>query len=357
MKLETRINVLKSLGIRLQQVSQEVNPDAGELTGEWSSFLAAVRSANPWFTRAAVHLSLKAWAEALTGAEIDRWASAYQLPAAPESPKKIGVINAGNIPFVGLHDLLAVYLSGHQYFGKNASDDPLLLPWIAGLMKEADPATSEVIAFADELTGMDAVIATGSDNSARYFEYYFGKQPHIIRKNRNGVAVLTGNETSSELNALGSDIFSYFGMGCRNVAKLYVPADYDFTRFFESMFVFQDAMGHHKYMNNFEYHQAVYLLKQLPFLQNNFMILIEDERIASPLAVVHYQRYADSSALVNSLKADAEKLPCVVTGSEAAELPGLRESGLPLVTFGQTQFPSLTDYADGVDTVRFLTGL
>ncbi|MFM2207772.1 MAG: hypothetical protein RL213_1747 [Bacteroidota bacterium] len=357
MDLKARKDLLKELGIRLEQVSREIAPEIPEISSEWSALLSAVQSKNPWFTRASVHRALCSWSAALAEPEIERWVSSCPIKDVPERILNVGVINAGNIPFVGLHDLLTVFMSGHRYVGKNASDDPFLLPWIVQIMKSVSASVEQSVGFADKIIGMDAVIATGSDNSARYFEYYFGKQPHVIRRNRNGVAVLSGKETEAELKALGRDIFDYYGLGCRNVSKLYVPEGYDFSRLFESLYDYHEVMSHHKYMNNFDYHQAVYLLKRLPFLQNNFLILIEDERIPSPLAVVHYEKYKDISAAADKLESLKESLQCVVAGEETIASGGFGRKGLPLVGFGRTQFPSLTDYADGVDTLRFLSGL
>lgn len=357
MELKKRIAVLKSLGIKLEEISRQIDPQNVDLSPDLTAWLGVVQTRNPWFTRASIHLALTAWSEALRSEEVDRWLNGYGIDEVNMHPKLIGVINAGNIPFVGLHDLLCVFLSGHRYTGKNASDDPYLLPWVVELMTSIEPQVAASVTFTDKLKETDAVIATGSDNSARYFEYYFGKKPHIIRKNRNSIAVLTGEETGLELQALGADIFRYFGLGCRNVSKLLVPRGYDFTAFFEAVYPWHEVMGHHKYMNNFDYHHAVFLLKQLPFLQNNFLMIREDERIASPLAVLHYEYYDDAESLPALLAAQSESIQCVATGSHGFAIKGMKESGVPLVALGETQFPSLKDYADGVDTVKFLIGL
>lgn len=357
--LNARISLLIRLGERLNHFHRLLETSEDEESMLFNALLASVGTKNPWFTRQSVGMALKAWADALDATSVQEWAGRYPaLKDAPVAPRVVGVINAGNIPFVGLHDLLSVLLSGHIYKGKNASDDPYLLPWIADELKRMEPAIQDRISFVDKLSDIEAVIATGSNNSARYFEYYFGKYPNIIRKNRNAIAVLDGNETAEDLNLLGRDIFSYFGLGCRNVAKLYVPRNYTFDRFFEAVFSYADVMQHNKYMNNFEYHQAVFLLKQIPFLQNNFLILKEDEAISSPLAVLHYERYDDSTALSKKLVLAQENLQCIVTGVEKMkELrmnPGIKTG---LVPFGKAQSPELWDYADAVDTIQFLTGL
>ena len=249
-------------------------------------------------------------------------------------------MNAGNIPFVGFHDFLCMLISGNNYIGKNASDDTLLLPWIAEELIKIEPKFKERISFVEKLKDMDAVIATGSNNTARYFEYYFSKYPHIIRKNRNAVAVLTGDEPKEELNLLGEDIFRYFGLGCRNVSKLYVPRGYNFNGFFEAMFSYSQVMQHNKYMNNYDYNRAVFLMRQIPFLENNFLIIREDASIPSPISVVHYEFYDEAEKLKENLAEHKEQIQCIV--------------GRDYIPFGQGQSPALWDYADGVDTMAFL---
>lgn len=352
MELSQRVELLKSLGYRLKQLSERIvqagmgnDPDLG-------LWIDQVKAKNPWFTVSSMSGALSVWSKALAPEAVERWINTYPALNGQRNSRTIGVINAGNIPFVGLHDLLCVFLSGHRYQGKNATEDPFLLPFIVREMAAINPAVMEVIQFADKLSGMEAVIATGSNNSARYFESYFGKYPHIIRKNRNAVALLTGFESSEELTELGKDIFIYYGMGCRNVSKLYVPDDYDFTLFFESIYGYNEVMNHHKYMNNFDYHHAVYLLKQIPFLQNNFLILKEDEMIASPLAVVHYERYTRWEELLQRISTKEEEIQCVAVSPNTHLAANSFKS--PVVAFGETQSPSLSDYADGVDTMSFL---
>ena len=304
---------------------------------------------NNWFTKENIDLAMRAWSKELTDANLSNWLKEYDLDYIPE--KKVGVINAGNIPLVGFHDLLSVLISGHSYFGKNSSDDTLLLPYISSLLIELEPGFKSRVHFVDRLTEFDAVIATGSNNSARYFESYFGKVPHIIRKNRNGAGVLTGNESKEDLEKLGLDIFQYFGLGCRNVSKIYFPHDYNFYTFFEAMFSFNEVMQHSKYMNNFDYNNAMLLMKLVPFLQNGFLIIHEDERIPSPIAVVHYEKYKDKNELENKLDAAEGQVQCVITNEKLNFKSALKNR---LVGFGEGQSPALNDYADGVDTVEFL---
>jgi hypothetical protein len=345
LRLKERIHAVKRLSEiisgKLAKYENDLKP----------AFVQACRL-NPWFTEQFVKEALQQWAVALE--HVETWLKPYG-ELNPSRPFTVGVINAGNIPFVGMHDLLSVLVSGHNYQGKNATGDNILLPLIAQLLIDAEPAFGERISFTDRLSGIDAVIATGSNNSARYFEYYFGKYPNIIRKNRNGVAILTGNETTEELENLGKDIFMYFGLGCRNVSKLYVPKGYDFTKFFEAIYPFNFVAESNKYINNFEYNNSVLLLKRIPFLQNGFLIVMEDKRIASPISIIHYEHYESVPELVKQLAGEKESLQCIATGSSIYE--NSHELKNITVGFGETQNPQLWDYADGVDTIRFLSGL
>ena len=355
MNLAERAGALEILGKLLKSLELKLDPGNTDRDAALDQLMTGIRLKNPWFQLSAIHRSVSAWALALEPAKIKDWTVAYPGLTLAKKVFKVGVVNAGNIPLVGLHDLLAVFLSGNNYIGKNSSDDPFLLPWLIDLWSASVPEVSQHIKFADKLTDIDAVIATGSNNTARYFDYYFSKYPNVIRKNRNAVALLNGDETYEQLKSLGKDIFTYYGMGCRNVAKLYIPADYDLKYFFEAMYDFNYVMEHHKYMNNFDYHHAILLMKGIPFLQNNFLIVKEDEAIASPLAVVYYERYGSKEEVLFKLQARQEELQCVVTG--ASMIGHLTEKGLRPVEFGQSQFPSLLDYADGVDTMSFLIGL
>jgi len=347
-------NASKQLGLKLKAKVDEYNAAPAAFTDLKEVMIRAFQS-NGWFTEKNIITSLTQWANALQEKNVDQWLSTYNLNQPLSAPKRVGVINAGNIPFVGLHDLLSVLNSGHIYFGKNASDDKYLLPWIASLLIEIEPTLKSRINFIEKLNEIDAVIATGSDNSSRYFDYYFGKYPHIIRKNRNGVAILTGKETTEQLSNLGKDIFQYFGLGCRNVSKLYVPKDYNFNLFFESIYNENELMNHTKYMNNFDYNNSVLLLKLVPFLQNGFLIIREEEVIPSPISIVHYEFYDDINSLQHKLIQRKEQLQCIVADEKLISFSD--ELKNIVVDFGQTQSPSLWDYADGVDTMSFLSGL
>ena len=308
---------------------------------EFEEVLLKARQKNPWFTRENVVHSFTTWVDALKRNNVDRWIQPYMGKRTKTSkPKTIGVINAGNIPLAGFHDLLCVIMSGHSYLGKNATDDPYLLPYLAEKLIEIDPRLKAKISFTDRLAGFDAVIATGSNNSARYFDYYFGKYPHVIRMNRNGVAVLTGDEDDKDLKNLGNDIFQYFGLGCRNVSKIFLPRNYEIKNFFEGIESHAEVAHHHKYMNNYEYNNAIFLLKRIDFLTNGFLILKEDQAIGSPIAVLYYEYYDSPKSLEDKLSLEKENIQCVI--------------GKNFTPFGNAQCPLLWDYSDGVDTMDFL---
>ena len=322
----------------------------GELlskTEQFNDIFDKAEQQNSWFTRANVIFAFKSWSEALSKNNVQQWLSQYQLPQTT-SPKKILIIMAGNLPLVGFHDLLCVLVAGHKAIVKLSSDDGVLLPYLIKQMKAFAPEWAEAVAFTDDkVTEYDAVIATGSDNTARYFEYYFGKKPHIIRKNRHSVAVLTGEETPEELQDLGKDIFLYYGLGCRSVSKLFVPQGYDFDLLFQAIYPYKDIIEEQKYANNYDYNKAVYLMSLFQLLENGFLLLKEDEHYGSPIATLFYEYYTDVDSLKEKLTTDAEKIQCVVAHNFTTEE----------VDFGETQIPQLWDYADGVDTLNFLLKL
>lgn len=358
MNLEQRINAFSTLGDHMNGLLEDLESTVKQSNTDCSEWIRAMDSAllqNPWFIRENILYALKQWAGLLNNHTLNSWIRQYGLEHTDSQHRStVGVVNAGNIPLVGFHDFLSVLICGHNYLGKNASDDSVLLPYIASVLQKIAPEFSSRISFSNKLSGFDAVIATGSNNTSRYFEYYFAKVPHIIRKNRNAVSILNGNETPNQLHQLGDDIFRYFGMGCRNVSKMYVPQGYNFDPFFESILTFQEVMNHNKYMNNFEYNNTVYLLKTIPFLQNGFLIIKEDVSVPSPIAVVHYEYYTDQKSLLQRLAIDREKIQCIVAARENELMQS--NLGVLQVDFGKTQQPSLVDYADGIDTIRFLTG-
>ncbi len=349
MDLKQRITAFANLGQFLNDFLSKTEKSKLDLSNyellidEFEAVLVAAERGNSWFTPENLKRSIESWANALQTENLESWLQPYSIYTT--QPKTVAVIMAGNLPLVGFHDFASVLLSGHHILAKLSSDDKLLLPFLAKVLIELEPQFSNAINFTDKkLTNYDAVIATGSNNTARYFEYYFKNKPHIIRKNRNAVAVLTGNETHEELVALGSDIFSFFGMGCRSVSKLFVPKNYKFDNFFKAMFEHKDVIHHHKYANNYDYNKAVYLMSLFPILDNEFMVLKEDDNFSSPISVVFYEFYNSKEELNKMFETRSEEIQCVVaSGFDSDE-----------IAFGQAQKPKLQDYADGVDTVAFL---
>jgi hypothetical protein len=303
------------------------------------------QSHNGWYTPEQVYFSIQSWANALTDENLTAWLSRYEL--TEKTPKTVALILAGNIPLVGFHDFLSVIVTGNKALVKLSSNDQHLLPFLAKYLIAVAPGLDSFITFTEgKLEHFDAVIATGSNNTSRYFEYYFKDKPGIIRKNRNSAAVLTGDETKEQLVALGEDIFRYFGLGCRNVSKLFVPKGYDFKDFFEAMYAYQDVIHYEKYANNYDYNKAVFLMSRFNLLDNGFMTIKEDSGYASPISSVFYEFYDSIDDVKTRLKADENQLQCIVSDKIDNAVP-----------FGKTQTPELWDYADNVDTIQFLQSL
>jgi len=302
---------------------------------------------NNWFTKKNVLFSLNNWAALLSEEQLNKWLSNYMIPKK-STYKTIALIMAGNIPLVGFHDFLVTIITGNKALVKLSSNDVVLLPLIAAKLAEVEPLLKDSFQFIDgKLEGFDAVIATGSDNTSRYFEYYFGKKPNVIRKNRNSVAVLTGNETTKQLSALGEDVFRYYGLGCRSVSKVFVPKGYKFDDFFTAIYDRSPIINQFKYANNYDYNKAVYLMSEFKLLDNGFLILKEDKSYSSPIASLFYECYDSLEELHKILDTDKEKLQCIVGNGIVSNE----------IAFGETQNPSLADYADGVDTIDFLLTL
>ncbi|AOW09750.1 acyl-CoA reductase [Flavobacterium gilvum] len=302
------------------------------------------QSHNGWYTPDQVFFSIQSWAEALTEENLDKWLSGYDLSKV--APKKVALILAGNIPLVGFHDFLSVLITGHDVLVKTSSNDQHLLPFLVNYLIAIESGFKNKITFVEgKMEGFDAVIATGSNNTARYFEYYFKEKPSIIRKNRNSVAVLNGNETKEELVALGEDIFRYFGLGCRNVSKLFVPKGYSFDSFFEAVFEYQDVIHYEKYANNYDYNKAVFLMSNFKLLDNGFLTIKEDSSYGSPISSVFYEYYDDLGTLESKLESENDQIQCLVSNNLVKNSIG----------FGTTQKPNLWDYADNVDTISFLS--
>ena len=293
---------------------------------------------NGWFSKENVLQSLLSLGNQLTENNLNNWLKDYTYST---SPKRIGIIMAGNIPLVGFHDFLCVLLSGNSVVAKLSSDDNTLLPALAEQLIQYTPSLKERINFSfGKLGEIEAIIATGSNNSTKYFEQYFGHYPHLFRKNRTSIAILTGEETKEELTALGKDIFSYFGLGCRNVSHLLIPKDFNLNRFFEAIVDYHPIVNHHKYANNYDYNKAVYLMNLMELLDNNFVLLRESEELFSPLSMVHYQRYETKNEIESYLKLHSDNLQAIV--------------GHNYIPFGEAQAPKLNDYADGIDVMLWL---
>lgn len=334
---------LKSLGGSPDWPGFESGLTADEFQ-EFQELIAQVKVFNAWFTPEYVRQALSAIGSSLNQSDMDKWLEGYDIASARSAEKKVLIMMAGNIPLVGFHDLLCVLMAGHRAIVKLSSDDRHLLPQTIKLLSKFAPELSKNITLVEgRVTDIDAVIATGSNNSSRYFEHYFGKYPHIIRKNRNSVAILSGAESRADFLALGHDLFDYFGLGCRNISKVYVPKGYNFSSFFEAIIDYSDIVNHHKYANNYDYNKAVWLLNSEQLLDNGFLLLKKEESLLSATGSLHYEEYESLEALENHLTEQASNIQCIV--------------GQHYLPFGASQTPKLWDYADGVDTMTFLIGL
>ncbi len=349
MDLQQRINAFVKLGEFIGQFSTDgfqnnENVSANNLFFEgFKHQIKLAHEHNGWFTKENISFSLMGWSKSLNNHSIEQWLTPYKFENV--IPKKVAIIMAGNIPLVGFHDFISVLISGHSVIVKQSSNDKHLLPYLAKYLEYIEPDFKGTITFTEEkLTNFDAVIATGSDNTSRYFEHYFRGKPSIIRKNRNSVAILTGKETDEELTALSEDIFRYYGLGCRNVSKLFVPKDYDFDAFFKGLYEWHPIINQNKYANNYDYNKAVYLMSEFDLLENGFLMIKEDVSYGSPIATLFYEYYNDLEALKKHVKENSQNIQCVVS-------KGIIEDS---VAFGQTQKPNLWDYADNVDTIAFL---
>ncbi len=339
MPLQQRINAFTTLGTQLGSLISEKSED-------YHTLIRQANAHNGWFTEENIVFALESWSTALTKENLKKWTSNYTFKE--ETPKTIAIVMAGNIPLVGFHDFLSVLISGNHVQAKMSSSDSILLTFVTKLLTEIEPKFKQAITFTKEkLEKFDAVIATGSNNTAKYFDHYFNKYPNIIRKNRNSVAVITGNETKEQMEALADDIFRYFGLGCRNVSKIYLPEEYDLDHFFNAMFSWKEVINNHKYMNNYDYNKAVYLMSNVKLLDNEFMLLKEDEGFSSPISVVMHERYKTLDEVKTKLSNQAEHIQAIVADC------GIDNE----VPFGVAQTPALWDYADGVDTLAFINEL
>jgi hypothetical protein len=351
LQIEIKNNFVE-LGKFLSQFSLENNQQNEQVKyndlffNSFVDLIALSQSHNNWFTPENVHFSISSWSDALTENNLNQWLSAYNF--IEKEPKNVGLILAGNIPLVGFHDFLSVLISGNNVLVKTSSKDDYLIKFLAKYLIALDNRFNEKITFVeDKLENFDAVIATGSNNTARYFEYYFKNKPSIIRKSRNSVAVLTGNETPEEMTLLSEDVFRYFGLGCRNVSKIFVPKNYNFDAFFNGMYAQKDVIYYEKYANNYDYNKAVFLMSNFQLLDNEFLTLKEDGSYASPISSVFYEYYEDLATVKAQLQENTDKIQCIVSNH-------LIENS---IAFGQTQQPQLWDYADNVDTLHFLSNI
>ena len=349
MHLNQRIEAFTKLGTLLYQYvnlkNSNVNIEDDRLHYLHEQVLLANRN-NSWFTIDNILFALQGWSEQLSSEHLKRWLADYEMKS--NCDKTVAIIMAGNIPLVGFHDFLSVLVCGHKVLVKLSSNDDVLIKAMAKILIDLEPEFKSYISFTDQkLTDFDAVIATGSNNTARYFEYYFGKHPNIIRKNRNSIAILTGNESEEELSELSDDIMRYYGLGCRNVSKLYVPVNYNFDAFFNALYKWKDIIYENRYANNYDYNKAVYLMSEYDLLENGFVILKEDKNFASPISVIFYEFYENLVDLQSQLDSEKDNLQCIVS-------KGIFDDE---VAFGQTQKPQLWDYADNVDTVEFLLSI
>lgn len=351
MELQKRIEAFAALGDFLRQFSTKgisMNEKVPYNQDFFNRFMMEIENAqqyNGWFTKENILFSFEQWALNLNKQTLDNWVKPY--PFQKPAEKTIAIITAGNIPLVGFHDFLSVLITGHKVLVRQSSSEKSFLPLISDYLIALNPEFKERISFTeDKVSGFDAVIATGSNNTARYFEYYFEKYPHIIRKNRNSVAVLRGDETKEELFLLGQDIFQYFGLGCRSVSKLLVPSGYDFNPFFEAILPYHNLMELKKYENNYTYNKAVYLMSEFKLLENGFLMLMEDPSYSSPIASLFYEYYDKEETLEIRLSQDAGQIQCVIGKGKEIYVP-----------FGGSQCPKLDDYADGIDTLSFISSL
>lgn len=339
MNHQQRYEAFVRLGTVLSKVAE--NPSESS----WAAAFRQAEAKNGWFTQENISIALRGIVHMLQPEKLEKWLSEYEIPANVE--KKVGLIMAGNIPLVGFHDLLCVLMSGNSAVVKMSSQDEVLPKKLFETIQEIAPELAARIELVDgKLEGFTHVIATGSDNSARYFEYYFGKYPNIIRKNRHSIAIINGDETDDELRALGKDIFRYFGLGCRNVSKVYLSDKIEPKRLLDALEDWKPIGHHNKYFNNYEYHKAIFLVEKMAHLDNGFLLLREDAPLGCPVGVLHYQPYATIEQMHAEVEIHEDKIQCIV----ASDKLGFENS----VPFGKAQSPELWDYADGVDTMAFL---
>ena len=338
MILKERLNAFITLGEQLQKLEKS----------HLNNLYQNAQAHNSWFSEREVKASLNGLISYLEEKNLRNWIAEYKI-SDNQTPKKVGVIMAGNIPMVGIHDFITVLLSGNILLAKLSSQDPFLIKEIARMLVEIAPKFSKQIEFVEQMKEIDAIIATGSNNTARYFEHYFSKYPNVIRKNRSSCAVLKGDETVEILKKLSDDILQYYGLGCRNVSKVFIPKDFKKEFLMEALEESSKAaLQNHKYANNYDYNKSIYLLNQVPHLDNGFLMLTESEVLVSPISVLYYEYYENETELNEKLKEVQNEIQCIVSHNAWWENS---------VDFGKAQCPTISDYADNVDTMDFLLEL
>ena len=341
MNREKQISGLAQLGFYINKFLEVKPENYNEVDEKFAALLRKSEIENSWFTQESQRFALKQWSDLLTEENLNHWLSKYK---PSHDSKKVGLILAGNIPMVGFHDVISVILSQHIALIKLSSKDRTILPFLLNKWQEFSEAELQY-EFVEKLQDFDAVIATGSNNTARYLEYYFKDHLSIIRKNRTSIAVLKGDETPEELQLLAEDIFRYYGLGCRNVTRLFIPQDFVIDGLFENFLNFKEIINHNKYANNYEYNRAIYLLNQERFWDNNFVMLKEDEALFSPLSVINFTRYKNIDEVKSFINENKENIQAIVAKPEL---------GLDSIALGEAQNPDLETYADHVDTMQFL---
>ena len=336
MHLQDRISAFTALGIAIKNLTPS----------EFDHICINAQSHNNWFTPDNIQAALDGIQQYLDKERLKSWTRQYDFDSI--TPKTVGLVMAGNIPLVGFHDFLSILISGHKAKIKPSHQDPFLLPYLTDILCEIAPDFKGKAIFSDQLKDIDAIIATGSDNTSRYFKYYFSKYPHIIRKNRTSIAIITGEESKEDLHALGKDIFLYYGLGCRNISKVYVPENYDFKEFFEAIQPYEEVRENHKYVNNYDYNKSIYLVNKVPHQDNGFLLATPSPQLVSPISVLYYEPYSNIEDLNLKVETASEKIQCIVSDK------GWFQNSFP---FGKAQEPALWDYADGVDVMRFLEGV
>jgi hypothetical protein len=338
MTLEERIKSFSELG-KILRDSLEGIPTV--FSSEIEDLINNQQQKNPWFTPGNVRMAIKAIADELTFENLVTWTNRYPELDNKKEILNVGVVMAGNIPLAGFHDFLSVLISGNSLTAKTSSKDQQLIVFVGRVLCMINPEFSNRISFTEGvLKGFDAFIASGSDNSSRYFEYYFGKYPHIIRKNRNSIGIVRGNETKEELSGLGSDIFSYFGLGCRSVSKIYVPDGYDINSLIAAWTEYDYIVNHNKYANNYDFNKAVFIVNRDEFIDAGFLLFVRSAAISSPVAVLYFEYYDSINNVYMEIGRNKNKIQCIVAENE--------------IPFGKAQWPKLWDYADGTDTLDFL---